>query len=634
MFPRTAVVLLGVTSLAVVAALGALWLAGGLDRLRDPSIGRDLLAADPVSPLQRTNPDPLNNVYFGDLHIHTSYSSDAWLMGVRTLPADAYRYARGVPIPHAAGYRIQISRPLDFAAVTDHAEYLAMARAVAPDVPLKTQTLPAILQGKNRLAITLDWLRTTLRIARHGFDPFVIDDQASSSAWQSIIEVAERYNQPDVFTTFIAYEWSSQPAGANLHRNVIFRGGPGQVPDRPFSALDSENPEDLLRQLALWNAAGLRGLAIPHNANLSTGRMYGRLDFAGQPMSAEYKRLRSEFEPVHEILQVKGASETHPVLSNLDEFADFEIFESNMAASGASGTPAGSYARDALRTGLEMAHDEGFNPYKFGVIGASDGHNSSSPIEESRYHGKLPIMDGTASLRLNTALLLPDSQARPLRWGSGGLAGIWARQNTRGALFAAMQRRETYATSGTRIKLRFFASWDFDLGPAARPDLSAPDVTAAAYARGVAMGGELVAPAAAAPQFLVWAYKDPDGANLDRIQIVKLWLDESGGSQEKIFDVAYGADRKRRPDGRLIPVGNTVDLDKPGYTNAIGEPYLQAVWRDPEFDATAWAAYYARAIEIPTPRWSTYDAAVLGTEPIAPAVIQERAISSSIWYQP
>ena len=611
---------------------------GAFNKVKDASIQQDYLA-EVRHYLQESKPNENRNVYFGDLHIHTSYSSDAYLMGVRTLPEDAYRFAKGEVIEHGAGYKIQISRPLDFAAVTDHSEYLGMMRLSKPEVPLQTQTLKSILESKNKLDITLDYLKTTLRIAKYYFESFVIDEPASKTAWQKIIEIAEQENQPNIFTTFIAYEWSSQPGGNNLHRNVIYKGNAQQVPERPFSALDSVNPEDLLKTLEQQNLNGMPVLAIPHNGNLSNGKMYGKEDFNGEAMSESYGKLRADLEPISEILQVKGASETHPILSNLDEFADFEIFESNMSAFGEVAPPKGSYARDALRTGMEMFHEEGFNPYKFGVIGSSDGHNSSSPVEENKFHGKLPMMDGAASLRMNTALLLPDNQNRATAWGSGGLAAVWSKQNTRDALFTAIQNKETYATSGPRITLRFFASKSFKqiFQSNQQINMSSEQVTDLAYELGVPMGSDLhidEKPIAQNVEFLVWAKKDQDGANLDRIQIVKMWVDEAGQSHEKVFNVAASNGRKVDEDGQLAPVGNSVNVAEASYSNSIGANYLQAYWIDPAFNSKQQAAYYARALEIPTPRWSTYDAKALGVEAIEPSTIQERAISSAIWYQP
>jgi hypothetical protein len=359
--------------------LAALVLAGGLGHVDDPGLERTVSAKTILQrPARAPNPD--RNLYFGDLHIHTAYSTDAYVMGVRTLPSDAYRYARGEAIEHGAGYRIQASRPLDFAAVTDHAEFLGMMRGSNPDLPLQTRKLKDILQHDNRLSITLAYLETTLHIARNYFRPAVIDQGLARTAWLDTVETADSFYEPGRFTTFIGYEWSSQPGGSNLHRNVIYRGDGRQVSAAPYSALDSENPLDLLTEIDRQNQAGIAVMAIPHNGNLSNGLMYTRMDFDGQPMDENLARLRNRYEPLSEIFQVKGSSETHPALSGEDEFADFEIFESNMTAFGEVAPPGGGYARDALRLGMEMAHAGGINPYQFGVIGASDSHNSSSPV--------------------------------------------------------------------------------------------------------------------------------------------------------------------------------------------------------------------------------------------------------------
>jgi len=342
------------------------------------------------------------------------------------------------------------------------------------------------------------------------------------------------------------------------------------------------------------------------------------------------QNMRSRYEPISEILQIKGSSETHPLLSNLDEFANFELASLGTGEGDASSVK-GSYARDALRTGLELSHSEGFNPYKFGVIGSSDSHNASSPSQESNYHGKLPMMDGSAVLRTSQATLLPASFNPVTRWGSGGLAGVWAKSNTRESIYDALLRKETFATSGPRISVRFFAGWGFE-----KAVLSAKDPITIAYEHGIPMGGKLTSgPADLSPSFFVMAMKDPEGANLDRVQIIKAWVDEKGDSSEKVFDVVVSDQRMIDVSAKKIPpVGNTVNIETAQYSNTIGDPSLITVWTDPEFDPLQPALYYARVIEIPTPRWSTYDAITLGVEPMNPTSIQERAITSAIWYSP
>ncbi len=618
-----------VVRLAALFGIVALLLSA-CGRVEDPLLQTEWdpsrAAPPPEKPFVPANPD--REVFFGDLHIHTAFSTDAFTMGVRALPEDAYTFARGGEIGHALGYPIRLSRPLDFAAVTDHSEYLGLVFADPPDVPLVHRSIRERFLEDSRLSLTVAWFQTVTRMLDEGFGPDELGGEtASRDAWQETIAAAKRHNRPGVFTTFIAYEWSRSLDDGMLHRNVFYRGD--AVPDLPVSSLTSPDPQQLWQALDDQRASGMDVLAIPHNGNLSDGRMYTRADLAGEPMTRNYAEQRLRNEPLSEILQVKGSSETHPLLSPTDEFADFELHED--VGTGRKGETKGSYARDALRTGLEMGHDVGFNPYRFGVIGSSDGHNASSPVEEGRHHGKLPILDGSPAIRLGRAYLLPKSLNRGGRWNGGGLAAIWAEANTRDALFDAMRRRETYATSGTRLVVRCFGGW-------ALPDdlTERADFVAAADAVAVPMGGILrPRPGDTSPELAVWALMDPDGAHLDRIQIIKAWLDADGRSHERIFDVAASGDRTPEPgSGRLPPVGNTVDVRAATWTNTIGTPELRAQWRDPEFDPEVPALYYARVLEIPTPRWSTYDAALLGVPAPQPTSLQERAITSAIWYDP
>ena len=619
-----------VTVCAVLVALSA------CSRLEDPSLhpAYDEGQAREAVPRAGQPANPDGNLYFGDLHIHTSLSTDAYVFGVRSLPEDVYTFARGGAIEHGAGYPIQISRPLDFAAVTDHAEYMGQARQAGLDVPTTQRPLRDLLLNGNAFSITLAWFKSTLFIKNKGFG-FGLDErdpEVNRSAWQMTIDAARKYNEPGVFSSFIAYEWSAftGSSSSHIHRNVIYRGE--RVSEIPFSYLDSSRPEDLWLFLQRETEAGRDAFAIPHNANLSGGSMYQEVDSSGDPVDETYASLRSRYEPVSEILQIKGSSETHPLLSSLDEFADFELANLvSEAEMDSLDSIKGSYARDALRLGLEFSHSDGFNPYKFGVIGSSDSHNASSPVEENNYHGKLPMMDGSAGLRTGEAMLLPEGINPVTRWGSGGLAGVWAEENTRAALFDALARKETFATSGPRISVRFFGGWGFE-----KAVLEAPDAVRRAYAGGVPMGGQLGAgPPGGSLGFVVIAMKDPVGANLDRVQIIKAWVDEEGDSHEKVFDVAASDGRAvDAAAGKLPAVGNTVDIAAATYTNTIGASSLATVWTDPEFDPGQEALYYARVIEIPTPRWSTYDAKTLGIEPMNPKTIQERAITSAIWYKP
>lgn len=611
---------------ALAACLLALTACSPVD---DPTLfpAFDPDTAVPPQVLAATTYNPQRNLYWGDLHVHTSYSTDAYTNGVRATPDDAYTFFKGGEIEHAAGYGIRMRRPLDFAAVTDHSEYIGLLRAVDPDLPLKSRGLRERLLEDGRLMNTTVLARTMGNFSladavRPGWEDI------SRAAWRDIVDDAERHNDPGRFTAFVGYEWSSMPEERNLHRNVIYRSG--KVPELPFSSIDSDDPRDLWRALESQRAKGMDVFAIPHNGNVSDGRMYESVMFDGEAMTADYAARRNANEPIQEIFQVKGSSETHPELSPDDSFAGFELYTTQLAQHQQASQPRGSYIRDALRTGLEMSHREGFNPYQFGVIGSSDGHNASSPVEEDNYHGKLPILDGSAALRMGEATFWPEeSMAGGTSWSAAGLAAVWATENTRAAVFDAMRRRETFATSGPRIAVRFFGGWGY-------PEnlLDEADWIARAERTGVPMGAELPEKNAAAPSFAVWAMRDPDSGNLDRVQIVKGWVDASGNTSETVYDVAWSGDREPGPDGRLPAVGNTVDVAQASYTNTIGADQLATVWTDSNFDPTREAFYYARVIEIPTPRWTTFDAKVLGIEAPEPTSLQERAVTSAIWYTP
>jgi hypothetical protein len=587
----------------------------------------DSKAAAPPSKLPLVETDPNRNLLWGDLHIHTSLSTDAYVMGVRKLPDDAYIFAQGGEIEHGAGNGIRIGRPLDFAAVTDHSEYLGIVRHLDPVLPLSVRSLGVRLSEDSPLRNTIAWIMTII-----GFDLKIGKVEGSDGiqrdAWVSIIESAERNYQPGHFTTFIGYEWTSMPNANNLHRNVIYKSN--NVPDLPVSSVDSKDPRDLWSALEAQRQKGMDNLAIPHNGNVSGGLMYDSKQFDGTPMNLAYATRRMLNEPVSEIFQVKGSSETHPQLSPNDQFAGFEIVDTKLSAKLEISEPKGGYIRDALRLGLEMSHSEGFNPYRFGVIGSTDGHNAASSFEEDNFFGKLPLLDGSAGIRMGKSILLPEPYRVSRLWGAAGLAAVWATSNTRESIFEAIQRKETFSTSGPRISVRFFGGWRYPedlVGNRGR--------IAIAEKTGVPMGGQLPKPNGDAPTFAVWAAKDPASGNLDRIQIIKGWIDTTGKSHEKIYNVALSDRRKPDPKTGEIPdVGNTVDITSATYENTIGDVQLSSVWRDPEFDPGQEAFYYARVIEIPTPRWSTYDAVSLKIDVPEPSSLQERAITSAIWYKP
>lgn len=605
----------------------------GCGEFDDPTVQErfDPATAPPPPRLAEVPFEENRNLLWGDLHVHSSLSFDSFTNGSRTLPDDAYMYMKGGTIEHAMGYPIRAGRPLDFGAVTDHAKFLGIERHRNGGDTSAVDELREAIRSGSRLRMTWFFLRTFSKLSdakarEETFDLSGFED-VSRSAWREIIRSAERHNEPGHFTTFVGYEWSSVPEDVMLHRNVIY--GSSHVPDFPFSSLDSENPEDLWRALDEQRLQGMDVLAIPHNGNLSRGRMFDSTTYEGSDLTAEYAEARSRNEPLVEIYQVKGTSETHPLVSPDDSFANFELIDGMFTPDVDGAKIARNHSRAALKRGLQSAQRKGFNPFQFGVIGSSDSHNSSSSVEEDNYHGKFPILDGAPSLRLGIATLLPKDRLPVRLWGAAGLIAVWAEENSRASIFHAMQRKETYATSGPRISVRFFAGWEYP------PDILEGDWLERAYRGGVPMGGTLEARAGSGPSFIITALKDPVGANLDRVQIIKLWVDGTGQSHERVYDVAAS-------DGRLVPgsdrplavVGNSVDVAAASYTNTIGESGLSSLWQDPEFDDTQHALYYARVIEIPTPRHTTFAAKLLDVEAPEPSTLQERAVTSAIWIRP
>jgi hypothetical protein len=592
-------------------------------------------------PRQMPAPNPLKNAYFGDLHMHTRNSFDAYIFNVRATPNDAYKYAKGGTIKHAAGFDVKLnSGPLDFLAVTDHSEYLG----VLPNINTPGTEFSKVPYAKDLFSKDLNVVNAAFRkfgdSLREGKRmPEFTDMGPTKSAWQEEIDAAKSNYEPGKFTTLVAYEFTSAPDGRNLHRNVIF--GDYNVPGMPFSALESRNPEDLWRWLDDRRKEGMKALVIPHNSNGSDGTMFERTKWSGEPIDREYAELRARNEKLVEVTQVKGTSETHPLLSPTDELAGFEIMEWYIGSSDKITKFAGGYVRDALRTGLEMQTKQGFNPYKMGFIGSSDSHNAAGAYEENNYFSKVGIMDASAELRGSVPPPEYKSWAdytpalgvqRYSSWGASGLAGVWAEENTREAIYAALERKETFATSGPRIRVRLFAGYGLE-GVKLADDAGVK----AAYAKGVPMGGDLTAKAGKKPIFLTAAMRDPMSAPLQRIQIVKGWTDSTGKSFERIYDVACADGGKIDPKtDRCSDNGATVDLKTCAFSQDKGDGELNAAWSDPEFDPAQNAFYYARVIENPTCRWSTWDAIRAGVEPSPnlEKTIQERAYSSPIWIIP
>jgi hypothetical protein len=588
-------------------------------------------------------------VLWGDAHHHTSYSVDSGLIGNNNDPEVSFRFARGEEVTSNSGQRVKLIRPLDFLVVTDHAEYLGIAKLLNEANPALLATdvgkeWYADMQGSKEEA----WA-TVVEMQKDFVSgkPRFSDPKVTGSVWSDVVDIASKYNEPGTFTALNGYEWStissgtdgSGPAGANLHRNVIFRDGPDRVKQvLPFSAFDSGDPEKLWEFMAEYEKkTGGQVLAIPHNGNISNGQMYAEV-IKGKDMTRDYAERRARWEPLMEVTQMKGTGEAHPVLSPEDEFADFEIWDFGDSF----GNPKEEwmlqyeYARSTLKNGIRLEDKLGANPFKYGMLGSTDNHISLSTTREENYFGKLPDLEPRAK-RYESPFVKDKKTGAVIVSGwqcsAAGLAGVWARENTREAIFDALARKEVYGTSGSRITVRIFAGWDFQPDEVLRHDFAAQG-----YARGVPMGGDLTsAPSGAAPSLMVRAMRDPDGANLDRVQVIKGWLGKDGKTQERIYDVAVSDGRKIGRDGRCKKsVGSTVDVKDASYTNSIGDAMLMGYWKDPDFDPKERAFYYVRVIEIPTPRWTAFDAKRFGIEmPKEVAMtVADRAYTSPIWYTP
>lgn len=590
------------------------------------------------------------DVYFGDTHVHTALSGDAGGAGTRLMPRDAYRFARGEQVTSNTGQPVQLSRPLDFYMITDHSDAMGAIADVIKGAPhvLADEQGRMFHEGFNSPdpRTRVDTARTMTRTFGSGNLSEALNYQPGNPAfadvWQNIVEASEEFNAPGIFTTFAAYEWTSFEAGRTLHRNVIFRDGPERtlqiVPYTTTPPIGSNDPRDLWKWLENYESkTGGRVLAIPHNGNISNGWMFPlRDDFAGgEPLDQAYAETRQKWERIYETTQFKGDGETHPMLSPNDEFADFETWDFGTGDATERKTPdmlPGDYTRSGLKRGLLLQAELGANPFKYGLVGATDTHTGLTAYEEENFFGKFPAEEPSAERFEGVGARFPDGSPAVLgsMFQASGLTAVWATENSRKAIWDGMHRRETYATTGPRMRVRLFGGWDFDESDAQRRNLAQ-----IGYSKGVAMGSDL-RPGDGSPSFLVYALRDPMGANLDRIQIVKGWIDANGEQREKVYNVAWSDERVPGADGKLPVVGNTVDLSIPSWTNTIGSPELGTVWKDPDFDPALSAFYYARVIEIPTPRWTAYDAVRFDIDMPSdvPLITQERAYTSPIWYTP
>jgi len=606
-----------------------------------PSVSKEDFATQRVySPyVGRDYPD---QVLFGDTHFHTNLSFDAGLVGT-TLDVDAgYRFARGETVRSNSGQPVQLIRPLDFLVITDHAELIGLA----PQIQSSAPELLADPWGRwvherfnSGLEGRMEAFGSILEAGSSGINP-MSSNSAGRSIWIDFVEKADTYNDPGLFTAMIGFEWSSTPDGNNLHRVVIFRGGAENTSRTvPFDMFDSFDPEDLWKYMADYEETiGGQVFAIPHNGNLSNGLMFSDRTFDGKRLDRDYAERRMRWEPLIEIAQMKGDGEAHPLLSPDDEFADFETWDVSNIDGSAGKTEdmlPFEYARSALKLGLQLGDKLGANPYKFGISAATDTHTGLSTTREDNYFGKYMHTEPSADRHNDEVIPADDPALRILtsEESAAGLTAVWARENTRGDIFDSLRRKEVYGTTGTRILVRVFAGWDFSAD-----EVSRHDFTARGYQGGVPMGGELFkAPAGKAPRLMVRAMRDPDGANLDRVQVIKGWTDNKGKTHERIYDIAVSGEREIGADGRARKaVGSTVDIEKASYTNTIGEPLLAAFWEDPDFDPGQSAFYYVRVLEIPTPRWTTYDAAFFDIKrpDNVPETVQDRAYTSPIWYTP
>lgn len=587
---------------------------------------------------------------WGDSHLHTALSMDAGGFGNRLGLDDAYRFARGEQVTASSGQPVRLSRPLDWLAITDHSDGMGMIQDILSASPNVTNYEQGARWSKGMRAGGQEAVDSALDLigtfSQGAVDPEMFANYSPGSRryatiWDTVVNAAEHYNEPGVFTAFIGFEWTSLAAGANLHRNVIFRDGADRarqvVPYTTQAPIGSPDPLDLYKYLEAYETkTNGATMAFAHNGNLSNGIMFPMdAQFTGRPLDAFYVEQRAKWERMYEVTQIKGDGETHPFLSPDDEFADYgtwDVGNLDLSEAKTDDMLAGEYAREALKNGMLLEQKFGTNPYKFGMIGSTDAHTSLPAIEEENFFGKHAGYEPSPERLTHPFMKNENGELFAWQQVASGLSAVWAKDNTRESLFDAMDRKEVYGTTGPRISVRFFGGYDF-----AQSDLRTREVSTIGYLKGVPMGADLTAaPEGQAPNFLVVALRDPIGANLDRVQIVKGWIDTDGATQETVYDVAWSDGRVAGADGKLPAVGNTVDPGTATWTNTIGAPELVAVWEDPDFDPAERAFYYARVLEIPTPPWYLYDVVRFGsTLPEgAPTAQQERAYTSPIWFTP
>ena len=590
---------------------------------------------------ESTFPD---KVLWGDTHLHTSWSADAGSAGTAVGPEDAVRFAMGEAIKSNSGQVAKIQRPLDWFCVTDHSDAMGLITGIIggdPELmkdPIIKQWHDDINSGDQKRAsrASMDMIK---RQSTKTLPAAAMDPKYAQSVWEKSNVIMEKYYKPGIFTTFIAYEWTSNyNGGDNLHRNIIYRGNAKEANQvTPYTTFQSDDPESLWKWMdAYEKKTGGKLLAIPHNGNLSHGLMFAQTTLSGKPLTKEYALERQKWEVLYEVTQVKGTSETHPSLSPTDEFSNFEIWDRGnlILQPKKPGDFKAEYIREGLKSGLKLEQQLGVNPYKYGMAGGTDDHTGIASSEEDNFFGKFKASEPNKDRWSENAMNFDGRIVKGWELGAAGWTGVWATANTREAIWDAMKRKETYASTGPRMTVRFFGGYDYSAA-----DMGNPNWAEAAYGKGVPMGGDLaIAPAGKAPSFLVMAAKDPMGANLDRVQIIKGWVDAKGNKQEKVYEVVWGDTDKRKLNakGKLPAVGNTVNLETATVENSIGDPELSTVWTDPDFNAALPAFYYVRVLEIPTPRWTAFDAVKykIKMSKDVPMTLQERAYTSPIWYTP